>query len=211
MTAAFTLIIPHKRNPGNDLAFQLCIACLLANTVNEFRLAVDTNTEDSIYTRVNRMIKQADTDCCVYLASDTFVARQWDVPMLELWNRDTIVTGVIVEPGAIGLHSDNVYADFGRKPETFRRDAFEAWAAMQTTLPNKGRGWPGHYMFSRQAYMDTGLLETDLDGEFTPADMRKWDSWQSYGREFARALSFSYHLQRYSDEYEQTHEKRNIV
>lgn len=209
MTAAFTLCIPHKRNPGNDLAFQLCIACLLANTVNEFRLLVDTNTKDSIYTRVNRMVKQADTDCCVYLASDTFVARQWDAPMLALWDVNTIVTGVIVEPGAIGIHSDNVLADFGRKPETFRRDAFEAWANVQTTLPN-GRGWPGCYMFSRQAFMVAGGLDTTMDGEFTPADMRFWDAWEARGGAIKRAKSYAYHLQRFSDEAEQKHEKRNI-
>lgn len=34
MTAAFTVILPHKRNPGNDAALSICMDMLKANTVS---------------------------------------------------------------------------------------------------------------------------------------------------------------------------------
>lgn len=207
MSAAFTVILPHKRNAGNNRALAIALSCLQDNTTHDFKLIMDAATDEPLYERINRMVAQADTDICVYWASDCFAAKAWDVPMLELYAPNRFVTNIIVEPGAIAMHHMNVQRDFGRKPETFRRAEFEAWSQGEgLELDVKGRGWQCCYLFNRQAWLDAGGLETDLyspDG-FTFADRNLWDRWEAAGNEIVRARSFVFHLQRWSDEYEQT-------
>lgn len=206
-SAAFTVILPHKRNVGNDAALMICLACLMENTVLDFKLLMDAADDQPLYARINRMVEQADTDVCVYLASDIFLAPGWDLPMLAWYAPSTFVTNVLVEPGAIAMHHMNVQRDFGRKPETFRRGEFEAWTLREgQDLDVLGEGWPCPYLFNRRAWLEMGGLETDLrsaDG-FTDADSRLWDRWKAAGNNIVRAKwSFAYHLQRYSDEAEQ--------
>ena len=83
MTAAFTILLPHKRNTGNDEALNLCLDMLFTNTSNEFKLLIDAAYDSPIYPRVNAMARQIDTEYFVYWASDFFAAPMWDVPMLD--------------------------------------------------------------------------------------------------------------------------------
>lgn len=206
--AAFSVILPHKRNPGNDAALAICLQMLASNTVNDFVLLMDAAYNAPLYARVNAMVEQATTDYCVYLASDTFVAPGWDVPMLEAVDAQTFVNGVLVEPGAIAMYSENLWQDFGRLPETFHRSAFEEFCK-SAPVPS-GEGWFCPYMFHREQWLAYGGLETHLtapDG-FTPADMNLFDRWKASGNRVIRVRSFAYHLQRFSDVAEQEHEKR---
>lgn len=208
--SAFTVVLPHLRNPGNDASLRVALDCLFANTVHDFHLLIDTSV-GHLPEIVNRMIDHAPTDCIVYTASDTFFAPGWDAPMLALWNADTIVTNVLVEPGVIGMHPDNVQKDFGRKPETFRRAEFEAWVTSGDAPVPNNFGWYAPFMISRQRFLERGGLATNLNGDhhgFTPADVLFFEEWQAVGKAIQRARSFAYHLQRYSQEDEQMHEKR---
>lgn len=207
MSAAFTIILPHKRNPGNNRALSICLDMLQANTVNDFILSMDAAADEPLYERINRMVWHAPTEICVYMASDMFVAPAWDLPMLELYTPRRFVTNIIIEPGAIAMSEQNVQRDFGRKPETFQRAEFEQWTMTDAQSLNVwGKGWPCCYLFPRDGWLDMGGLETGLyspDG-FTDADSRLWQRWENDGREIIRAKSFVYHLQRWSDETEQT-------
>ena len=210
MTAAFTVILPHRRNPGNDAAYAIALATLTANTVNEFALISDLAHDAPLYPRVNAMIEAAYTDGVCYWASDTFAAPAWDVPMLQAWDENTIVTNILVEPGAIGMSGQNKEMDFGRKPEAFRRAEFEAWAA--SAEMRAGEGWFCPYMISRRAFLDMGGLQDaglapDMHG-FTGADELFFERWKASGRRVVRAHSFAYHLQRFSQVDEQAHPKR---
>lgn len=210
MTAAFTVILPHKRNPGNDAALQIALDMLMANTANDFTLLIDAATDAPLFPRVNAMVEQATTDLCVYTASDMFFAPGWDTPMLDAFTPEAFVTNVVVEPGAIAMHDQNHRMDFGRKPETFRRAEFEAWATGDPHFP-AGEGWTCPWMFSRAAFLAMGGLETNLPPDargFTPADSRMFDRWKAAGNRVVRAKSYVYHLQGWSDVYEQTKEGR---
>lgn len=212
MTAPFTVILPHKRNPGNDAALRICLDMLLANTVNDFILLMDAAYDQPLYPRVNAMVRAATTDCCVYWSSDMFPAPGWDAPMLEAWNPETLVTLILVEPGAMGLHPNNVHQDFGRRPETFRRADFEAWCPTADIPYNDG--WFAPYMFSRETMLTLGgLQEQGLapdDQGFTGADELLFERHRAAGGQVSRAHSFAYHLQRYSEIDEQQHEKRAL-
>lgn len=218
MTAAFTVLIPHLRNPGNDRALELAVSCLLANTEHDFHLLIDAVHGGNLFQTVNRMFRRAATDCVVFWNSDMFAAPGWDTPMLDLWRPDrytTIVTNVVVEPRAIGVHPENYERDFGRRPETFQREAFEAWATSSAAVVPDGVGWKTPYMMSRSAFLSRGgfietpIEDTDADG-FTGADVLFWNAWLADGNEIVRAKSFVYHLQRWSMVHEQEHEKRGV-
>ena len=211
MSAAFTVILPHRRNPGNNLALQVALDCLQDNTTHDFKLLMDAAVDEPLYPRVNAMMYQANTECCVYWASDTFAAPGWDTAMLSRWTPDTIVTGVVCEPGVIGIHHENVGIDFGRTPEQFRRQDFEAWVANDPPLPS-GTGFPAPYMIGRTAFFELGGLDDnglnpDHHG-FTAADDALFDRWRASGRPVVRAPAYVYHLQRWSQVDEQEAEKR---
>lgn len=208
MTAAFTIILPHKRNPGNDAALALCLDMLQANTVNDFILMMDAADNQPLYPRVNRLFDHAPTDCCVYWASDMFAGPAWDVPMLACFRRDTIVNNTVVEPGVISMYGGNHRHDFGRTPAQFNRAAFEDWCNGGGHNAG-GDGWYAPYMMSRELFLAMGGLEHDPTQEFGGADMALFDRAKAAGRQVVRAQnSWTYHLQRWSDIGEQAAGKR---
>lgn len=213
MTPAFTIILPHLRNSGNDAALKVCLDCLMTNTVNDFDLLMCATQSGNLYATVNRMVASISTEYFAYWSSDMFPAKAWDVPMLEIAAPDTIVTNVLVEPGVIGMHPDNVHKDFGRRPETFDRAGFEAWSAADAPVPDN-YGWYAPYLMNTQAFLDAGGFELNLAPDhhgFTPADMLFFENWQAQGRKIQRAKSYTYHLQRWSQVDEQVHEKREVA
>lgn len=216
MNAPFTIILPHKRNPGNDAALSICLDCLFANTVNDFHLLMDAAYDQPLYPRVNRMMAQAQTECVVYWSSDMFAAPGWDVPMLELFTPQSFVTNMLVEPGVIGMHPDNIMRNFGRTPGSFDRVGFEAWCVGEATELNIlpiSKGWYAPVMYPREAFLAMGgLQESGLDGDhngFTCADVVLFEQWEAAGNRIARArTSYTYHLQRWSELDEQVDPKR---
>ncbi len=205
-----TIILPHKRNPGNNEALSLCLDCLQANTVSDFVLIMDAATNRPLYPRVNAMVKQAQTEVCVYWASDMFAAPGWDLPMLQLFAMDTFINNTVVEPGVISMFGGNHKIDFGRRPDTFARQRFEHWAVNDGHTAG-GEGWFAPYMFPRSGFIEMGCLDLSVDAEyeFGGADMTLFDKWKASGNRVIRAPnSFVYHLQRYSDVDEQKAEKR---
>ena len=205
---AFTVILPHKRNPGNDRALRVALECLFTNTVNEFHLLVDAAYDQPLYPRINKLVEQARTDCVVYWSSDMFPAKNWDQPMLDLWDKNTIVVPVLVEPGVIALHPANLQKDFGKTPEQFLRDSFEEWAE---TAPVPNGYWFAPWMLSRTSFLEAGGLQENLQGDdqgFSSADVEFFDAWVANRKEIKRARSFAYHLQRWSEPAEQIASKR---
>lgn len=210
MTAAFTLLLPHKRNPGNDAALRICLDMLMANTVNDFILIMDAAENAPLYPRVNAIVQQATTEYVCYWASDMFPSPGWDVTMLALADAHTFVNNTVVEPGVISMYGGNHQQDFGRKPETFNRTAFEAWCAQGGHVAG-GEGWTAPMLFPRQGFIDMGMYDLRIDAglEFGGADMALIAQWKASGHQVVRASgSWAYHLQRYSDVEEQEATKR---
>lgn len=209
MQPLFTILIPHKRNPGNDAALKICLDCLIANTTHDFNLMIDAAYDAPLYSRINRMVEDAKTECCVISSSDIFMSPNWDVPMVAAWNFHTFVTGIVVEPGAIGVHPQNLHRDFGQTPSTFRRWEFEQWVASGAAPVMSGDGWVVPLMFPRSAWRSMGGLDLTMQ-EFpmSAPDQRLIDDWKATGGAIKRVRSFAYHLQRWSDEGEQKHDKR---
>lgn len=211
MTPAFTILLPHLRNPGNDAALAIAFSTLVDNTDHEYALLFDCDTSVTLMEVFHRLVVNAPTDTCVLTSSDMFMAPHWDTPMLDQLRPGTWVTNVLVEPGAIGMSGQNKEMDFGRRPDTFRRAEFEAWA--ETAEARAGEGWVQPIMFSRQEWLGAGSVirparAVDATG-FTSADEELLERWKANGGTIQRARSFTYHLQRFSDVEEQGHSKRS--
>lgn len=212
MTAAFTIILPHRRNPGNDKALAICLEMLSTNTHHDFLLIMDAAANEPLYPRVNAMMRAATTDRVVYWASDMFPSPGWDVPMMAACDTGTIVNNTVVEPGVISMYGGNHLKNFGCTPDGFNRSAFEAWCA-EGGHNAGGEGWFAPYMMCRQQFLEMGGLPENipLDASgFSSGDQWFFEQWKAAGRKVVRAQnSWVYHLQRWSDEGEQHDAKRH--
>lgn len=198
---AVSILIPHLAGPENDKALRICLDCLIANTSVVYELIIDT-TRGGVYSFINRMARAASADWIVFLNSDVFMAPNWAQPMLDAAEPNKIVSGVIVECGAIGVNTANVHRNFGMRPETFQRAEFEQWVA-ESAVSLSGDGWYFPSLHNREAFLDMGGFDTTL-GEFpVPLDIDYWNRWKQRGGSIQRVPSFCYHLQNYSNEEEQ--------
>lgn len=208
MSAQFTIILPHKRNPGNDAALSICLDMLKANTVSpDFELLISCAVDRPLFPAIDRLFRQAETEYLVFWNSDMFPAPGWDQLMLEKAAYDTIVNPILVEPAVMGIHPDNVEWDFGSRPESFRRADFEAWT-VSAPVPS-GEGFWAPYLLNRQRYLDLGGF--DLSGNLTGFVSRDIDFYAKHkanGGKVERVRAYVYHLQRYSEVAEQEKENR---
>lgn len=196
-----TILLPHLRGPANDRALRIALDCLLTNTQVNFELIVNTSVGD-VYEICNQMAARAAADWIVFTASDVFMAPGWDMPMLESAQVNRIVTGVIVECGAIGVNVLNHHRNFGMTPESFDREAFETWCRVSPETPS-GYGWYFPSLHHREAFLDFGGFDLSRGPFPEPLDSYYWTKWRKAGREVHRVPSFCYHLQNYSNEAEQ--------
>jgi len=210
MNPVFTVLLPHKRNIGNNAALAICLNCLVVNSYYPFALLMSAAHDQPLYQTMNQLVEKAPTYCCVFLHSDMFVAPGWDYVMIQAYNPNTFVTGLLVEPGAIGVWQGNVEKDFGRKPETFRRAEFEEWAASAESPQASGEGWVAPVMFSRSRWLELGGhdLNDPIGTIWTGLDVKLFDKHKAQGGRVIQAWSLVYHLQRYSELSEQTKETR---
>lgn len=209
---AFTILLPHKNNPRNNEALAICMDCLIKNTVNDFELHISIARNQLLYSTMNRLVEEAPIGVCVFLHSDMFVSPGWDEAMLALLDQNmgnTFVTGLLVEPGAIGVHPNNYEKDFGRSPDKFRREEFEAWACSEEVPKAHGEGWVAPIAFYRGVWLANGGHDLRGDDDWTNRDNDMLAKFKAKGGKIIQAQAPVFHLQRYSETEEQNHPKRN--
>lgn len=200
-----SILLPHLRNPENDAALRICLDCLVTHTDIDYELLVEGVAERrDIYAVINAMAKRASADWLVFWNSDVFCAVDWIRPLYDARELNTIVSPVMVECGAIPVNDRNLERDFGRRPETFRRDEFEAFVL-------DGGGWKEWWREDEEAWYFPSLINRNMfnwmggfdttRGSFPliPLDIYFWDKWQQAGKHFRRVKSFIYHLQCFSE------------
>lgn len=199
-----SVLIPHLREPENDRALQICLQTLVENTSVDYELIIEAvASRRDIYPVCNSMAQRAKADYIVFHNSDVFMAPGWAEPMLFEANPDTIVAGVIVECGAIGVATANVWLDFGMTPDSFDRPGFERWVREIGHVP-AGDGWYFPSLHPRQAFLDMGGFDSSRGGFMVqPSDEDYWNAWRAAGKRVVRVPSFCYHLQNYSTTSEQ--------
>jgi hypothetical protein len=174
------------------------------NTKIPYDVVVDDRDLDP-YEIWNDQVSKAKTDVVVMSNSDVLVAPGWD-SMINPCVSNSIVTGYLVECGAILASDVNFSCDFGKTPSTFRRDAFESFSLEKSkTVPvvKEERGWYMPCAVNRDWFVSTGGFDMSK-GSFRgkiPLDIYFWDSClRTPGFRLLRANSFAYHFQNLSDE-----------
>lgn len=199
MALTISIIIPHKITQHNDKALLQNIAMLNANTAHQFELIINTETPKDPYQIWNETSKIAQGEYLIFSNSDVLMAPEWDVNMVAYCKPNTIVVGYLVEPGNIGVASENIHKDFGRHPDSFRRDEFEYWAVRQQHPDIKEeRGWYMPCCVRKDWFLSTGGFPTELPFP-NPNDIIFWNRCRDeLGTKFLRANSFAYHYQNLS-------------
>jgi len=200
----FTIIIPHLHTKMNDECLEINLRMLKDNTKIPYDVVVDDRDLDP-YEIWNDQVAKAKTDVVVMSNSDVLMAPGWD-SMINFCVSNSIVTGYLVECGAILASDVNFSCDFGKTPSTFRRDAFESFSLEKSkTVPavKEERGWYMPCAVNRDWFVSTGGFDMSK-GSFKgkiPLDIYFWDSClRTPGFRLLRANSFAYHFQNLSDE-----------
>ena len=209
MTPAISIIIPHLRNADNDKALKVAIDCIIDNTDIDYELIVESvATRRDIYPVLNNMVHRARAEWIVFSNSDVFMAPRWASGFYDVREQNTIVTGVIVECGVIGVASVNHHLNFGVTPDTFRRAEFEAWIAGNEAADifsgqsyHNPKGWFFPCLLNKDVFNQSSGFDSSR-GSFPdePLDMYYWDQWAASGKGFRRGNSWCYHLQNFTSE-----------
>src|SRR4030065_245347 len=200
MAPTLSIIIPHKRKDLNHQALALNIAMLNDNTHNSYELIIDTECPRDPYKIWNEVAKTARADILVFSNSDVLMAPFWDVFFVGHMKENAIFTGYLVEPGNVGVAQQNIHKDFGRFPNTFRRQEFEHFAK-HVKVPDikEERGWYMPCAISKEWFLSTGGFDTTL-GFPNPNDILFWNKCiEELGTKLYRCNSFAYHFQALSD------------
>lgn len=197
-----SIIIPHKHTPLNDKALYIAVASIIANTKCDYELLIDTTTPDEVYKVVNRLAFTAHSEWIFCSNSDIFVAPHWDEVLLRHASRGVMVKPTVIEPGAIGVFEQNIQADFGMTPDTFRQHDFEAFCATNPSVPGAD-GFYYYGLINREEFIERGGFDTSRGGFPTPLDIFFDDAWKADGLEILHVPSYVYHLQNWSNPVEQ--------
>jgi hypothetical protein len=200
--AEIAILIPHKRAPENDKALTVALDCIARNTDIDYELLIDATTPACPYEVINRLARAASAEYVVFANSDVFFAPGWAEPMLAVAAPNKIVTGVLVEPGAIGVNERNAHFNFGMTPDRFDREAFEAWVAEQSGNPT-GVGWFFPSLHHRETFLSRGGFDPARGRFPEPLDKHYWNQWQRSDGQIERVASYAYHLQNWSNPEEQ--------
>jgi hypothetical protein len=203
-----SILLPHLRERPNDAALQIALSCIVDNTSLDYELIMEAVEERrDIYGVLNGMAQRANSEWIIPHNSDVFVGPGWLEPLYEARDLNAIVSPVMVECGAIGVAPVNLPKDFGKTPDTFRRDEFEAWVRAGGEMPGVPGGvrrWYFPSLLPRRPFLDMGGFDI-ARGTFPndTVDIWFWDKWEAAGKEFRAPRSFVYHLQAYSSAFEQ--------
>jgi hypothetical protein len=197
-----SILLPHKHDPENDKALMIAVASIIANTRCDYELLIDTTTPAEVYTVVNALARAARSEWLFFTNSDIFVAPNWDTVLLQYAQRGVMVKPTLVEPGAIGVHHENIWANFGMTPETFRQSSFEAFCATMPPVPGV-EGFYYYALINREEFLARGLFDLTRGAFPTPLDIFFDDAWKKDGNSIIHVQSYMYHLQNYSNPAEQ--------
>jgi hypothetical protein len=205
---SFEIIIPHKRTFINDKALQLTLDTINKNSVlpHPVKILEDPpNGRIDPYLAWNKAVDESDSDFFVMLNSDTPVAPNWDAKLNWFADEETILFGVLVECGVIGVNSKNIHKSYGSCPICFRRDSFESWTRpifegyADNYRPKAERGWIVPSLIPKALFIKMGRFPVDKPFMYAPNDEKFLDVCEANKVKFLRIPWFmAYHFQNLS-------------
>ena len=199
-----SIIIPHKPTGMNDEALELNLKMLLRHTRLTYELIIDNECPKDPYKIWNEAARMARSDTLVFTNTDVLFGPEWDMLVDHQIYPNTIVTGYLVEPGNIGVATQNIHENFGKTPTLFDMHAFEDWVRHQLSNVEQGnavkeeRGWYMPCAMNKNWFNSIGGFSTEL-GFPNPNDAIFWDRCiADFGTKLLRVPSYAYHFQNLS-------------
>jgi hypothetical protein len=208
----YELIIPHLCTPILDQSLGLCQEMIRENTPQhvDLQVTVDPDAETDPYEKWNRVSYQSKADILVFINNDMLMMPGWTwmLSAFSILPENAVVTGHLVESGALKVNERNVQKDFGMHPDEFQRKECEAFCLAESAkvapVEFGSTGWLMPVAFRREFFCriggyDTGTAKFLGRGKFPdPLDLVFFDKLQRVGAQFVRVNSWAYHFQRLS-------------
>lgn len=203
-----SILIPHKSTSLNDICLELNKQMLKDNTRSEYELIIMDEAEDP-YTLWNRYANKTKYELLIFSNSDVLMAPDWDVNLVKHADNSSIITGYLVECGAIGVASQNILHNFGKNPSKFDRAGFEAFCKTESQKCSEikfERGWYMPCLMTKEFFTKMGYFPREKPFP-NPNDILFWEHCLKQGAQLKRANSFAYHFQNLSN---QEHDYKRI-
>lgn len=192
------LIIPHKATPTTTLSLATAILIAKETAVKPARVGIIIPPDFSnVYVNWNYASYMSKADALVFINDDMYMAPGWDEVILEYIEDNVILTGYLIEPGVLPVSELCTEADFGRTPDTFDRNAFEA--AVEESKHNlcevveNEHGWYIPCALTPKTLHDLG--DWGIIGNRYHNDKDFFDKAKQAGIKFRKIKLFAYHLQ----------------
>jgi len=190
----FSIVVPYLSTSKTILK---CKHFLKKYTLNPYELIEIVDNVD-VYDAFNRGVQQANYDKVLLLNDDMYVSPNWDEYYIKYHTPELILTGILVEPGAISVSDKNICKNFGTEPDTFDEEEFVNFAK---NLPSEDeiihdlKGWYMPIMFNKNTFIPyPNEIKYPHANDVTLID----DILPKQNFKFARVNSVVYHLQGFS-------------
>ena len=192
MSEKFSVVISY---PSWSKCIETFKKYLYENTTNEFEL-VEMVDYNAVYRAFNEGVKKAKHELVICICDDMFVGKGWDEKYLEYADRETILTGYLIESGIIPVSLKNIEYNCGDTPQNFDFDKFSEYVNLiENQYPpiayNK-KGWYMPILFYKSRFIEyPNEIKFPHPNDVTLID----DILPKEGFRFAQVKSFVYHLQ----------------
>ena len=191
MSNKFSIIIPYL---SNSECIELCKTLLKENTKNSFELIEIVDNND-VYAAFNDGVKRANEEIVILINDDMFVGKNWDVNYIKYTKNKNICTGYLVEPGVNNVSHKNIWKNFGKNPQKFKRQKFESWVEKQEKntpeIINNEKGWYMPISFNKSTFVPyPNELKFPHHNDIILID----EILPKNGFSFCKVKSFIYHL-----------------
>lgn len=228
----FSIIFPHLKTPQNDECLTICLDYIKKNTKHPYELIICLDDPSKPrwdpYKSWNEVIPLAKSDNIIFSNTDVIFTKNWDVPFVNNFNENTIITQYLIECGAIGVHMNNIQKDFGKTPTTFNYNALQNFANTNPNAPctkhlreekrarhngiydykcpcrrltpevSEELGWYMPSYMHRKLFIRAGMFKTDVPFMYRPNDAILFEDCQKLGAKIIRVKSYAYHFQNLS-------------
>jgi hypothetical protein len=195
-----SIIFPHALNKENNKIVDLKLEMIKEHATYPYEILMLCNTgrPDLVYEGWDWMMRRSKYDLLLWDNSDIVYGPNFMDNIIKHKDDADWIGLELVECGAIDVHPNNIYMDFGRTSSTFRRNDFENWVkeySKDRPSIRNGFCWYSPSVWKKEWYISIGGFNTTLSFPYhNDLDFKNKCIEQKCS--FAVVNSFAYHFQR---------------
>jgi hypothetical protein len=195
-----SIVFPHAINKENNKVLQLKLDMIEDNATYAYEILLLGNIgrPDLVYSGWDWLMRNAKYELILWDNSDIVYGPNFMDNIIKHKDDADWIGLELVECGAIDVHPNNIYMDFGRTSSTFRRNDFENWVkeySKDRPSIRNGFCWYSPSVWKKQWYIDQGGFQTQESFPY-PNDVEFRERCEKNQAKFVVVNSFAYHFQR---------------